>query len=123
RGTMTILQTLSTLPEDFSGNNSTAQIVVHPNGRFVYVSNRGHDSIAIFSIDQETGRLRVVGHESTQGETPRNFNIDPAGHLLLAANQASHTIVAFRIDAETGRLSATGQVTENPNPVCIVFRQ
>ncbi|HEV2122669.1 MAG TPA: lactonase family protein [Chloroflexota bacterium] len=123
RGAFQILQTLSTLPEDFSGNNSTAQIVVHPNGRFVYVSNRGHDSIAIFRIDQETGRLRVVGHELTQGENPRNFAIDPSGTFLLAGNSVTHTIVTFRVNSETGQLSATGDMIETRAPVCILFGQ
>ncbi|MBI3970145.1 MAG: beta-propeller fold lactonase family protein, partial [Chloroflexi bacterium] len=114
---------VSTLPEDFAGTNSTAQVVVHPSGKLVYVSNRGHDSVAIFAIDQESGKLRFVGHESTQGRTPRNFNVDPTGTLLLAANQAGNTIVTFRIDRETGRLQPAGPVTETPAPVCVVFRE
>ncbi|MBI3973761.1 MAG: beta-propeller fold lactonase family protein, partial [Chloroflexi bacterium] len=122
RGACQIVQTVSTLPEDFAGTNSTAQVVVHPSGKLVYVSNRGHDSVAIFAIDQDTGKLRFVGHEPTQGQTPRNFNVDPTGTFLLAANQASDTIVTFRIDQETGRLTPTGHVTENPTPVCVVFR-
>jgi 6-phosphogluconolactonase len=123
RGALRIVQTASTLPEDFSGSNSTAQVVMHPSGRFIYGSNRGHDSIVIFGVDGETGRMTYVGHEPTQGKTPRNFNLDPSGTLLLAANQNTHTIVAFRIDQDSGRLTATGQVTETPSPVCIVFRQ
>ena len=79
-----------------------------PSGKFVYGSNRGHHSIAIFAINEATGRLTLVGHESSQGETPRNFNLDPTGSLLLAANQDTDTIVAFRVDAATGRLQATG---------------
>jgi 6-phosphogluconolactonase len=122
RGTMNILQTVSTVPEDVVDSNTTAQVVVHPSGKFVYGSNRGHDSIAIFAIDQDTGKVRLVGHEPTQGQTPRNFNVDPTGSLLLAANQASDTIVPFRIDQASGRLTATGHVTENPAPVCIIFR-
>lgn len=120
-GTLQIVDTRSTLPDDFPGNNSTAQVRVHPNGRFVYVSNRGHDSIALFEIDPQRGKLRPLGHEPTQGKTPRNFNIDPSGTFLYAANQNTNTIVTFRIDGQTGRLSATGQVTEVPAPVCVIF--
>jgi 6-phosphogluconolactonase len=123
RGALRIVQTASTLPADFSGSNSTAQVAVHPSGKFVYGSNRGHDSIVIFAVDGETGKMTYVGHEPTQGKTPRNFNLDPGGTLLLAANQNSNTIVAFRIDQESGRLAATGQVTQSPSPVCIAFRQ
>jgi 6-phosphogluconolactonase len=116
------LHYLSTLPEGARGERqSTAQILVHPSGRFVYVSNRGHDTIAIFAIDQETGRLTAVGHESTRGQTPRNFAIDPTGTFLYAANQNSDTIVHFRIDGESGRLTPTGDVTEAHAPVCILF--
>lgn len=121
RGTLRIVDTRSTLPDDFTGSNSTAQVVVHPNGRFVYGSNRGHDSIAVFEIHQETGRLTPRGHVPTQGKTPRNFNIDPSGTLLLAANQDSDSIVPFRIDAQSGELTPTGHVTQTPAPVCIVF--
>jgi 6-phosphogluconolactonase len=121
RGTLRSVDTASTLPPDFAGNNSTAQVLVHPNGRFAYVSNRGHDSIAIFAVNQETGKLRPLGHEPTQGKTPRNFNLDPSGSLLLAANQGSDTIVSFRVDAESGRLAATGQVVQTPAPVCVLF--
>ncbi|MGH2367131.1 MAG: lactonase family protein, partial [Chloroflexota bacterium] len=121
RGTLQMLETVSTLPEGFAGRNSTAQIVVHPSGRFVYGSNRGHDSIAIFAIAQDTGKLTALGHESTQGQTPRNFNVDPTGTFLLAANQNTNTIVTFRIEQEKGTLTPTGQVTETPSPVCLVF--
>lgn len=121
RGTLRVVDTASTLPPDFAGNNSTAQVLVHPNGRFVYVSNRGHDSVAIFGVNPETGRLRAVGHEATQGKTPRNFNFDPSGSMLLAANQHSDTIVSFRVDVESGRLTATGEVAHTPAPVCVLF--
>ena len=123
RGALRIVQTASTLPADFTGPNSTAQVVVHPTGRFAYASNRGHDSIVIFAIDQDTGRLTYVGHEPTRGRTPRNFNVDPTGTFLLAANQNSNTIVTFRIDHQTGRLAAAGPVAETPAPVCIELRQ
>jgi 6-phosphogluconolactonase len=125
RGTLQILDTRSTLPDDVFGQaagNHTAQGLVHPNGRFVYVSNRGHDSIAMFEIDGETGRPRPLGWEPTQGKTPRNFNIDPSGRFLYAGNSGSDTIVTFRIDERTGRLTATGQVTPVPSAVCIQFR-
>lgn len=121
RGTLAPLATVSTLPAGFQGQSTTAQILVAPSGRFVYASNRGNDSIAIFAVDAETGRLTPIGHESTRGRTPRNFNIDPSGTFLYAANQDSDTIVTFRVDIEIGRLTATGQVTEAKTPVCILF--
>jgi 6-phosphogluconolactonase len=114
-------QTVSTLPQDFDGNNSTAEIRVHPSGRYLYVSNRGHDSIAAFSIDSESGRLTPLGHTSTQGQTPRNFNLDPSGRFLLAANQNSHSVVLFRVDPATGELAPTGQELSIPSPVCVRF--
>jgi 6-phosphogluconolactonase len=123
RGTLVEVDTASTLPEGFDGHNSTAQVLAHPSGRFVYVSNRGHDSIAVFEVEQATGRLIPRGQTSTQGRTPRNFNLDPTGTLLLAANERTDTVVAFRIDPETGGLSLTGAVTETKTPVCIVFQE
>jgi len=95
---------------------------VHPSGRFLYGSNRGHDSITIFAIDQATGALSLIGHESTQGQTPRNFGLDPKGAYLYAANQRSDTVVTYRIDQETGKLTPTGQVLQIPIPVCVKFR-
>lgn len=121
RGTLSEIQTVPTLPAGFSGTNHTADIHVHPSGKFVYGSNRGHDSIVIFSIDNQTGRLTYVGHESTRGQTPRNFGIDPTGTFLLAANQRTDTIVTFRIDQATGKLSPTGHVVSVPSPVCLKF--
>jgi 6-phosphogluconolactonase len=121
RGALQIVDTRSTLPDGLGGRNSTAQICLHPNGRTLYVSNRGHDSIALFAIDQERGTLTPLGHEPTQGKTPRNFNLDPSGTFLYAANQNSDTIVTFRVDPESGRLRAIGQVTQVPAAVCIVF--
>lgn len=120
-GKLSELQTVSTLPEGFNERNSTADVHVGPSGRFVYGSNRGHDSIAVFSIDSTTGRLALVGHEATRGRTPRNFAIDPSGTYLFAANQNSDTIVTFRIDPHTGALAATGHMVEVPTPVCIKF--
>ncbi len=118
-GTLGEVQTISTLPEDFDGDNTCADVHVAPSGKFLYGSNRGHDSIVIFAIDQTSGKLTCVGHESTRGETPRNFGIDPTGAFLLAANQRSDTVVTFRIDPETGRLTPTGHVADVPTPVCI----
>jgi len=120
-GVLHPMQTISTLPKGFSGNNDTAEIHVHPNGKFLFASNRGHDSIAVFSIEEDTGRLRLIDNVSTQGKTPRNFEIDPSGSRLLVANQDSGNIVVFRIDAKTGGLIPTGQVVHVPSPVCLKF--
>jgi 6-phosphogluconolactonase len=119
---MRILATVSTIPEGFHGQNSGSEIVVHPAGGFVYSSNRGHNSIVQFAINQHNGSLRLVGWEPTQGETPRNFNIDPTGRFMLVANQRSGNIVSFRIEETSGELSPTGHSLDIPSPVCIVFR-
>ena len=121
RGALKELQTVSTLPEDFTGSRSGAEVQVHPSGKFVYASNRGHDSIAVFSFDPKTGKLTPVEHQPTQGKTPRHFALDPTGQWLLAENQDSDTIVIFRVDAKTGRLSPTGQTVSVGAPVCAVF--
>ncbi|UCH24812.1 MAG: lactonase family protein [Trueperaceae bacterium] len=121
RGVFTSLQTLSTLPPGSYPGSSCAAIRVSPSGRFVYGSNRGHDSVAIFSFDEATASLAPVGHEPTLGQTPRDFAIDPTGTFLLAANQDSDTVVTFRIDENTGRLQPTGHVAEVPSPVCLTF--
>jgi len=118
---MTEAQTISTLPKDFSGTNTAAEIALHPNGKFLYGSNRGHDSIAVFSVDQKTGRLTFVEHQSTQGRTPRHFAIDPTGRWLLVENQASDSVVVFAIDADTSKLKPTGQSITVGSPVCAVF--
>ncbi len=121
-GEMKSIETVSTIPPDANVSNcSTAEVLVHPSGKFLYGSNRGHNSISIFSIDSATGRLTAEGHVSTGGETPRNFRIDPTGKWLLAANQDSDTIHVFRIDEQTGKLTATGEVIEVPKPVCLKF--
>jgi len=120
-GTLKEIQTVSTLPRDFKGKNSCADIHVSPDGRFVYGSNRGHDSIVLFALDEKTGNLTLVGHEKTQGRTPRNFGIDPTGTFLLAANQNSDNIVVFRIDRKSGKPEPTGKSIEVPNPVCVKF--
>lgn len=121
QGSLTTIETVSTLPNGFSGNNSTAEVVVHPNGRFVYGSNRGHHSIAIFRLDPKSGKLTPAGHVATEGRTPRNFNIDPSGQFLLAANQDSDSVVVFRIDRATGALTPTGQKLDVSMPVCVKF--
>ena len=120
-GSLTALRTLSTLPADFSGANTGADIHLSADGRFVYCSNRGHDSIAIFAFDTRTRELTVAGHESTRGAVPRNFAIDPTGAFLLVANQNSDNIVVFRRDQFSGTLSATGLVATVPSPVCLKF--
>jgi len=120
-GRLTSLQTISTLPPDFKGSSTCAEIFVHPNGKFVYGSNRGHDSIAVFAIDPVKGTLTKVQYESTQGKTPRSFGIAPSGRYLIAANQDSDSLVVFRIDPTTGRLTPTGQKEETPTPICVAF--
>jgi 6-phosphogluconolactonase len=120
-GVLHPLQTISTLPPGFAGSNNTAEIHVHPSGKFLFASNRGHDSIAVFSIDKNTGRLDLVDHFSTRGKTPRTFEIDPGGSRLFVANEDSGNVVIFRIDPETGRLTSTGHVLHVPSPVCLKF--
>lgn len=120
-GGLTKIDVQPALPAEFAGDNTGADIHVHPNGRFLYYSNRGHDSIAIFHIDEETGRLTPIGHASTLGKTPRNFTIDPSGRFLLVANQNSDHIVTFSIDEESGQLKATGAHALLSRPVCVVF--
>ncbi len=120
-GTLTEIQTISTLPDGFSGRNDTADIHVHPTGKFVYGSNRGHDSIAVFSVDPAGGTLTPVEYVPTQGKVPRNFGVDPGGSILIAANQDSDNLVVFRIDTKTGKLSATGQSLQVSRPVCVQF--
>ncbi len=120
-GAFKVLQIVPTLPEDFRGESTCADVQVSPSGAFVYGSNRGHDSIVIYKIDQRTGRLTYVGHESSRGKTPRNFGIDPTGRFLLAANQDSDEIVSFRIEPQTGKLLPTGFVLRVPTPVCVKF--
>ncbi|NOT27989.1 MAG: lactonase family protein [Acidobacteria bacterium] len=124
-GALSEVLTLSTLPPgvDAQSEFSGAEVQVHPSGRFLYASNRGHDSITVFAIDQSTGRLTFVGSEPTQGSFPRGFGIDPTGRLLLAGNQRSHTVVAFRIDQATGQLTPTGQSLSIGTPVCVKFVQ
>jgi 6-phosphogluconolactonase len=122
-GTLTEIQTISTLPSGFSGDTTTAEIVIDAKGKFLYGSNRGHDSIAVFAIDPAKGTLTSIQHVSTQGKVPRNFAIDPTGAYLFAANQNSNNIVLFRIDPSTGRLTPTGKTLEVGSPVCVLFVQ
>ena len=119
-GKLDEIQTVSTMPAGYTGNKSTAEIAVHPNGKFLYGSNRGNNTIAVFSIDG-AGKLTAVEAPSAGVKTPRNFAIDPAGKFLLSAGQESDSIVGFAIDAKTGRLTPTGDSVEVGAPVCIVF--
>ena len=120
-GALTVLQTVPSLDEPMGGRNAPADIHVHPSGRFLYMSNRGHDSIAAFAIDKRTATLQPLQFEPTGGNWPRNFAIDPSGRFLFVANERSSTIVTHRIDTRTGRLTPTGQTLELPSPVCIRF--
>jgi 6-phosphogluconolactonase len=122
RGAMKQLQTVSTLPADFKGDTTCAHVMVHPSGKFVYGSNRGHDSIAIFAVDKTKLTLKPAGHVSSGGQVPRNFNVHPAGGWLIAANQKSNNLVVFRVDAKTGKLTPTGQEVRVGAPVCVTFR-
>jgi 6-phosphogluconolactonase len=123
RGELRETQTISTLPEGESvqPGYSTAEVQVHRTGKFVYGSNRGHDSIVVYRVEEDTGKLTHVENESTQGRTPRNFGIDPSGGYLFAANQGSGTVVVFRINQQSGALDPTGEVVKVPMPVCVKF--
>lgn len=119
-GTLMEIQTISTVPAGVSGSaNSCAEILVSPNGKFLYGSNRGHNSIVSYKIDEETGKLEYLEHISTKGKTPRNFTISPNGRFLLVANQDSNNIVVFRLDEETGKLQTTEINVQVPKPVCL----
>lgn len=121
RGKFETIQTVSTLPDGFEGPNTTAEIAVHPSGRFVYASNRGHDSIAVFLVDVSSGRLSQTTVVQSGGRTPRNFSIDPTGRYILAANQGTDNVVVFTIDQQTGTLHPTGSEIEIGAPVCVQF--
>jgi 6-phosphogluconolactonase len=120
KGLLNTLQTISTLPEGYTNQSFCAEVQVHRSGKFLYGSNRGHDSLAIFAIDSKSGRLTSVGHQSV-GKTPRHFALDPSGKWLLAENQNTHSIVVFKIDTSTGKLQETGKSIEVGSPVCAVF--
>jgi 6-phosphogluconolactonase len=121
RETFRQVQQISALPGGFSGRNDAAEIAIHRNGRFLYTSNRGHESIAVFAIEPKTGTLTLVADVPTGGKEPRHFTMDPTGQYLLAENQLSGNIVEFRIDPATGKLTATGEVLQVPSPVCVAF--
>lgn len=120
-GTLTTVDTVSTLPAGFSDASYCADVHVSSSGRFLYGSNRGHNSIVVFAIDAHTGKPTLVEHVSTEGKWPRNFVIDPTGGFLLVANQHTNNVVVFRIDAKTGRLTRSGETAEVPIPVCLKF--
>ncbi|MDX1929032.1 MAG: lactonase family protein [Pirellulaceae bacterium] len=120
-GTLTELQHLSTLPSDFTDPSITAEVLVHPNGKFVYGSNRGHDSVAVLRFEESSGLLTLVGHTSTLGKTPRNFRIDPSGAFLLVENQDSDSIYSFKIDPQNGTLEQVGEPIHVGMPCCIKF--
>jgi 6-phosphogluconolactonase len=115
------IQKISALPAGFSGPNSAAEVAIHPNRKFLYTSNRGDDSIAVFAIDRATGKLTFLQRISSGGKAPRNFAIDPAGARLLVANQDSGNIVEFRINPTTGKLKSVGEVAKTASAVCLVF--
>jgi 6-phosphogluconolactonase len=121
KGVLNEIQTLSTLPAKFKPGYSTAEVQVHPSGKYLYGSNRGHNSIAVFAIDQETGKLKRLKNYATKGKTPRNFGIDPTGAYLVVANQDSDNVVVFAIEPTTGLLTDTGHTAQVPAPVCVKF--
>ena len=121
RGALREVQTISTLPKNLNKQSWCSEIAVHPSGRFVYASNRGQDSIAVFTVDGPSGRLTLVEQQPTQGRTPRHFALDPTGRWLLAENQDSDSVVVFRVEPKTSALVPTGQRLDVPPPVCAVF--
>jgi 6-phosphogluconolactonase len=122
KGVLEAAQVITTLPPSYTGNNSTAEVWVARSGRFVYGSNRGHDSIVVFAVDQKAGTLAPLGWHSTLGRTPRYFGFDPTGTELYAANQNSDTVVIFRVSENTGGLTPTGEVVKVKSPSTIVFK-
>jgi 6-phosphogluconolactonase len=120
-GRLNTLQTISTLPPDYKGLNTSAEVHLLSNGRFLYASNRGPNDLAIFAVDPGTGMLTLKGFESTGGKGPRDFDIDPTGNYLIAANQDSDSVLVFRINQETGGLTAIGDKLLIPSPICVTF--
>lgn len=121
-GSLRTVQVISTLPEGYDGpQNTTAEVLVHPNGRFLYGSNRGSNTIAVFAIDQSSGRLSAVERVSTGGDWPRNFKLSPSGRFLLVANQRSDDVRVLRVDLKTGRIEPTGATVSVPSPMCVRF--
>jgi 6-phosphogluconolactonase len=121
QNTFLSVQEISALPQDYKARNDAAEIAIHPSGSFLYTSNRGQDTIAVFSVDHQSGKLTRLENVPTQGKEPRNFAIDPTGRYLLAENQNSDTIVEFKIDPASGKLTPTGEVIHIPAPVCLTF--
>ncbi len=121
-GALTEVQTVPTLPSGFTGSSTCAEVRVHPSGRFLYGSNRGHDSIVVYRIDPGEGTLTLVEHQTADIKTPRNFNVDPSGAFCLVANQGSDSVVVFRIDPQSGSLKPTGHRVPVGRPVCLRFR-
>jgi len=120
-GVLRPLQTISTIPKDFTALDESAEIAVHPSGKFLYASNRGHDSIAVFAIDPSKGTLTLLEYAPTKGKSPRNFAIDPSGTLIFAENEKSDNIVLFQINQQTGGLTPSGKVLDISQPVCVKF--
>ena len=120
-GTMTPIQQVQTLPSTFGGTNTTAEVAVHPNGRFVFGSNRGHDSIVTWRVDAVSGQLTLVGHTDTEGQAPRHFSLDPSGNWLIVGNQGSGTVWLFRVNPATGALTAVGEVAAVSSPAFVGF--
>lgn len=121
KGTLKLVDTIYSLPDDFNGDSIAADIHVHPNGKFLYASNRGHDSLIICKINEGDGTLKYIAHQSSLGQHPRNFSIDPTGNYLLVANKDSNNIVIFSINQDSGLLTSMSEVIELPQPVCIHF--
>ncbi len=120
-GRLTETQTIATLPDGFAGANLNAEIQLHPNGRFLYTSARGHDAIAVFAINPATGRLTLVQDMPNRGKTPRYFGFDPTGQWIISGNQESNTAVVFKVDSVTGRLTPSGEPVTAPGPICMAF--
>jgi 6-phosphogluconolactonase len=121
QGTLKQFQSVSTLPQGFAATSTAAEIEIHPNGKFLYGSNRGDDSIVIFAIDQSTGKLTLVDRVSSQGKTPRDFAVDPTGKWMLCTNQDSNTAIVFKIDSETGKLAPAGKPIDVPAPCGLCY--
>lgn len=121
KGVLKEIQTVPALPDGYVGKSFCAEVAVHPSGRFVYASNRGHDSLAIYAVDATSGRLTLRGHEPTRGKNPRHFAIDPSGAFLLVANQDGNAVESFRIDPQAGSLTWLHQI-DVPKPPCVMFR-
>jgi 6-phosphogluconolactonase len=120
KGVLTPFQTISALPDGFSGTSWTAEVAVSPDGRFVYGSNRGDDSLAVFRVDGATGRLTAAGHAPVGGKTPRHFTIDPTGRFILVGHQGSGTIAVLRLDPATGMPTPVGAPVKVDKPVCVL---